>query len=442
VSDICVRQLADYSPLAWIPSGSPAVGQYTVNNSTGAYHFNSGDAGGKLITYVMGFGPFSPEPEFWTSGVQSIAFGSNVYTALGPFINRVKIKTSVGLQVDKIDMKLAALPTMPFPSTTIPIIQAFVQGYYDGAAVLVHRMVMPVAYGNVSLGGIVYFKGSMGELTEVGRTHAAFTIVSRAEILNRPIPRNTFQPACQQVLFGAGCTLNRASYDVTGTAQTGSNQSQIVINLTQPADAPGPSVAPTLAISTPSSGVNLWQRQEFAVTTYVSALGESLASPEANTSQFNAGAGLSGAELLTVDSPPSAGGVTGWNCYIGTSPGEEYLQNATPIPIGTNYTEPTTGPIQGSPPPILATNGYFSQGIIWFTSGANEGLSRVITTHTLVGSTPVLNVIPPFPNTVSIGDAFIVSPGCDKRYSTCSEKYNNLVHFFGYPFVPDPSQAL
>jgi hypothetical protein len=446
IRDICVRNASDYSPVIWIPSGSPAVGQYTVNNSTGVYQFNSSDTSSKLITYVMGFGPFTPIPLFWTSGEGNLQFGSNTYSALGPFINRAQIRTSIGLNVDKVDLELAATPSMQLPSTTIPILQGFAQGYFDGATVLVHRMVMQT-YGNTSMGGVVYFKGTVGEVQSVGRTHVKFEVRSRVEILNRPVPRNTFQPACQHVLFDSGCTLNRASFSATSTVQSGSNASQIVVSLSQPADAPGPAAAPALSICTPSHGVNLVERQEFAVVTYVSALGESLASPEANQA-------LGGNQLLVVASPPSATGVTGWNCYIGTSPGEEMLQNATPIPIGTNWTEGvgagvscgsvtgSVGPIQGSPPPILATNGYFSQGVIWFTSGVNAGYSRGITTHTVVGSTPVLNLIPPLPNPPSPGDGFIVSGGCDKRYPTCVSKYNNLVHFLGFPWTPSPDSVL
>ncbi|MHB8303360.1 MAG: DUF2460 domain-containing protein [Acidobacteriaceae bacterium] len=51
--------------------------------------------------------------------------------------------------------------------------------------------------------------------------------------------------------------------------------------------------------------------------------------------------------LLSVASPdnPAAEieGATGYNVYAGTSSGAETLQNATPIALGTAWTEPTTG---------------------------------------------------------------------------------------------------
>jgi len=442
VCDICVRQLADFSPVAWIPSGTPAAGQYTVNNSTGQYQF--GDSAGKLINYVMSFGPFTVQPQFWTSGGLNISFGSHTYLAIGPFINTVRLTCGIGLNVDKVDMEIAATPTDQLPASMIPILQGLTQGYFDGAAVHVMRAVMPFGYGNLTtIGTVDYFKGEIGEISEVGRTHAKFEARSRLQVLNRPVPRNTFQPACRHPLYGSGCTLNRTSFEVTGSVQAGSNASQILINLpSYPADAPGPAAAPTLSVSTPSSGVNLVQRQEFAVVTYVTATGETLPSPEANTSQFNAGAGLGGNQILVVHSPPSASGAIGWNCYIGDFPGGEYLQNSTPIPIGTNYTEPTTGPVQGSPPPILATNGYFSEGVIWFTSGANAGLFRSITTHDPSGALAVLNLVKPLPNIPAPGDSFLCVPGCDRRLATCSNKFNNSIHFGGFPYVPDPGLAV
>lgn len=42
----------------------------------------------------------------------------------------------------------------------------------------------------------------------------------------------------------------------------------------------------------------------------------------------------------------------------------------------------------------------------------------------------------------SAGDAFTIYPGCDKQQSTCSAKFNNLIHFRGFPYVPENSAAV
>jgi hypothetical protein len=509
VADLGVTYI-DYTPLT---PGTVGPFGYTVNvsNGVGVYHFADNTV--KLISYAFGIGIIPPVLQFWTSGAFPLLWAGNTYSAAGPFLNRSMIKSSVGLTVDSVEIELAATPSMSFPEPIVPLLQAMVQGYFDGAAVLVQRIIMP-NYGNMSLGTVIQFKGTVADVTEVSRVGAKFEVRSRLELLNQPLPRNLYQPSCRHTLYDIGCTLKQTAFTFATTVVAGSNKSVINTPLTQPARTPGPTNAPTLSISVPPRGVNLTERNEFVVITYVNSLGESLSSPEAIstfgvvTSIFAvqpgsgyisvprvtiSGGGGSGAKAtailsngqiagfnltaigsgytspptVTIDAPPLGGtqataltsiqgipsialvvvhspppgpaGTIGWNCYIGTAPGDEMLQNATPIPIGQNYTEPTTGAVQGSPPPLLATNGYFSQGVVAFTSGPNMGLSRVITLHLNGG---VLNIIPPLPFTPLVGDNISVSAGCDKRSSTCNLKFQNLIHFGGMPYIPDPSLAL
>lgn len=80
------------------------------------------------------------------------------------------------------------------------------------------------------------------------------------------------------------------------------------------------------------------------------------------------------------------------------------------------------------------SDGYFDQGLIEFTSGVNNGLKRTIKTH-LSGS---LEIALTLPNTPSVGDTFIVYAGCDRTKDTCTNKFNNLQHFRGFPYIPPP----
>jgi hypothetical protein len=59
--------------------------------------------------------------------------------------------------------------------------------------------------------------------------------------------------------------------------------------------------------------------------------------------------------LLTVTSPSSAAGATGYNVYAATASGLETLQNTTPIAVGTNWTEPVTGLTTTGEAPFLDT---------------------------------------------------------------------------------------
>jgi uncharacterized phage protein (TIGR02218 family) len=40
------------------------------------------------------------------------------------------------------------------------------------------------------------------------------------------------------------------------------------------------------------------------------------------------------------------------------------------------------------------------------------------------------------PQPILPGDTFIVTAGCDKRFATCHDRFNNIVNFRGFPHVP------
>lgn len=86
---------------------------------------------------------------------------------------------------------------------------------------------------------------------------------------------------------------------------------------------------------------------------------------------------------------------------------------------------------------LAQTGGYFDQGLLVFTSGANAGVSRTVRKYT----TGVLNLALALPFTPAVGDTFTVYPGCDKTQSTCTAKFNNVIHFRGYPYIPVPESA-
>lgn len=82
--------------------------------------------------------------------------------------------------------------------------------------------------------------------------------------------------------------------------------------------------------------------------------------------------------------------------------------------------------------------GYFDLGVVTFTSGLNTGQSRTVKLH-VAGTLTVLSA---FPFAVANGDTFGIVPGCDKKQSTCSAKFANLVNFRGMPYVPVPETVM
>lgn len=86
---------------------------------------------------------------------------------------------------------------------------------------------------------------------------------------------------------------------------------------------------------------------------------------------------------------------------------------------------------------LSLANGHLAQGSITFTSGRNAGVTRTIRTN----ERGVITVVMPFYYLPDAGDAFNVLPACDKSMDCCKQRFDNLPHFRGYPFIPVPETA-
>lgn len=80
----------------------------------------------------------------------------------------------------------------------------------------------------------------------------------------------------------------------------------------------------------------------------------------------------------------------------------------------------------------------YVQGTIIGVSGANAGASRTIAS---MGSSSVAVKLP-FLSSIVAGDQFQLLPGCDRTLATCTNVFNNGVHFGGFPFIPTPETAV
>lgn len=90
--------------------------------------------------------------------------------------------------------------------------------------------------------------------------------------------------------------------------------------------------------------------------------------------------------------------------------------------------------------------GYFSQGVVTCTSGANVGLSQTVKLHDGSGN---LEMTLPWLMPVAAGDTYSVIGGCPKTTTFCAATktaagatVNNLVNFGGAIGVPQPLQAV
>lgn len=80
-------------------------------------------------------------------------------------------------------------------------------------------------------------------------------------------------------------------------------------------------------------------------------------------------------------------------------------------------------------------DGWFTAGKLTFTGGANAGLSMEVKTHRNDGSVR-LDLWQAMPQPIEEGDTFTVTAGCDKRFATCHDRFNNIVNFRGFPHIP------
>lgn len=79
---------------------------------------------------------------------------------------------------------------------------------------------------------------------------------------------------------------------------------------------------------------------------------------------------------------------------------------------------------------------YFSKGLIEFLTGDNAGAVREIRLHEAGG---IINLYDPLPFDVAVGNSVRVIAGCDKRFETCRDKFDNAVNFRGEPNIPGPT---
>lgn len=345
-----------------------------------------------------------------------------------PAISRSKISSTVGLSVDDMSIDIISSPFVQVGGVSLQ--NALQRGDFDGASVFVQRL-LSLSPGDTSLGTVTMFAGTVGPLANIGSISCKLTVKAYTELLSINMPRNVYQPTCLNALYDAGCTLSRASFQVSGTVSSGATVISIPTNLTQPGPISPPASAPTLGSTTVAS-LNLSPEVYYVVVTYVTGLGETVASPETSAT-------VTANRLLTVASPPSATGAIGYNVYVGLSPGSGQRQNGVPISIGTGWTEAKTGLVQGQPPPAVPTGGYFSQGVITFTSGANIGVSRVISSYPSPGQVNILVGLAAAP---ASGDTFTIVPGCDRQMPTCDKKFSNLINYRGIPFIPTPESVI
>jgi len=81
-------------------------------------------------------------------------------------------------------------------------------------------------------------------------------------------------------------------------------------------------------------------------------------------------------------------------------------------------------------------DGWFTAGKLTFTSGANAGFAVEVKIHRLTLDGVLLELWQKTPEPMAVSDAFSVTAGCDKRFTTCRDRFTNSINFRGFPHIP------
>ena len=87
---------------------------------------------------------------------------------------------------------------------------------------------------------------------------------------------------------------------------------------------------------------------------------------------------------------------------------------------------------------LIADDGYYNYGLVTFTTGNNAGLSMEVMRY----QSNIVELMLPMPYSFSSGDSYVITAGCDKRFSTCCDVFSNAINFRGEPHVPGNDRLL
>jgi len=87
------------------------------------------------------------------------------------------------------------------------------------------------------------------------------------------------------------------------------------------------------------------------------------------------------------------------------------------------------------------SSGWFARGVLTWGTGARAGRIERIADHRVDQATVAIVLQSPSGPAIEAGDTFSVVAGCDKRFGTCREKFDNALNFRGFPHLPGNDAA-
>ncbi len=87
-------------------------------------------------------------------------------------------------------------------------------------------------------------------------------------------------------------------------------------------------------------------------------------------------------------------------------------------------------------------DGWFTQGVLTWATGANTSLACNVREHRKNGSSTLISLWQAVPDNIAAGDGFAISAGCDRQFETCRIKFANAARFRGFPHMPGTEKVL
>ena len=124
------------------------------------------------------------------------------------------------------------------------------------------------------------------------------------------------------------------------------------------------------------------------------------------------------------------------NCGADLGDGKCRVNLSSPAYRGSGSVVAVTGTSGFTASGLAAyVDGWFTAGKLTFTGGANAGLAMEVKTHRR-GAIVSIDLWQVMAQPIAAGDTFTVTAGCDKRFATCHDRFNNIVNFRGFPHIP------
>ena len=83
---------------------------------------------------------------------------------------------------------------------------------------------------------------------------------------------------------------------------------------------------------------------------------------------------------------------------------------------------------------------WFKYGLLTWMTGNNAGIESEVKTSN--ASTGAISLWKAMPYTIQVGDTLRLEVGCDKAKDTCVDKFDNVLNFRGFPWVPGRDAVL